>query len=90
MTDEPDEPLQVACERHGRGVAAVVCGHLLGAGPPRGLVVNSDEPGDLQAWCDACEARFQEEGGLTEAFQAFHRMSLVCEACYAEIAARHG
>lgn len=90
MSAEDDGPLYLDCARHGRGIAAVVCGHLLGEREdPRGFVVNSDVPGDHQAWCDACEARFLVEGELNEAFRAFTRMSLVCEDCYAGIRERH-
>ena len=63
---------------------------MLGDGPPRGFVENSSVPGDYQGWCGACEALFLEVGDChTERFRAFTRMSLVCEACYVEIRARH-
>lgn len=87
----PDiERLWVDCGPHGRRVAAVVCRHIIGTDcPPAGFVENSSDPHDLQAWCHACEDRFQQEGGMTEAFRAFNGMSVVCEACYAEAKARH-
>lgn len=84
------ELLHVDCDRHGRGVAAVVCGHLTcSAARGLGFVENSSVPGDLQGWCGACEAKFLEEGELTEVFRAFHRMALVCETCYGGIRARN-
>jgi hypothetical protein len=52
--------------------------------PPVGFVENSDDPNDLQAWCNACEAKFQAEGEMTEAFRKFNGMTLVCVTCYAE------
>jgi len=87
----PDaEPLRVDCAPHGQRVAAVVCCHMIGADrPPAGFVENSSDPNDLQAWCHACEDRFQQEGGMTEAFRAFNGMSVVCVVCYDEAKARH-
>ena len=88
MTDEG--PLYVDCDRHGRGIAAVVCRHLCDReSPPRGFIENSSEPGDLQAWCYDCETMFEQEGEMNEAFRQFNDMALVCEACYAEIRERH-
>ncbi len=88
MTD--DAPLIVDCDVHGKGVAAVVCRHLCTEkAVPLGFVENSDTPGDRQAWCDQCEAFFLEQGDLTEEFQAFNDMALVCEACYEIIRNKH-
>ena len=88
MSDE--DPIYVDCEKHGRGIAAVVCRHLCTRdADPSGFIENSSEPGDLQAWCYQCENMFEKEGEMTEAFRKFNDMALVCEACYAEIRARH-
>ena len=57
--------------------------------PAVGVVENNDDPNDLQAWCFACEEKYQEEGDLTEAFREFNDMALVCVVCYAEIKERH-
>jgi hypothetical protein len=56
---------------------------------PVGFVENSDDPKDLQAWCHACEAKWQEEGDMTEAFREFNGMILICVSCYAEAKSRH-
>lgn len=82
--------LYVDCDKHGRGIAAVVCRHLCDdqATSP-GFVENSSEPGDKQAWCLECEALFLEEGELTETFRKFNDMALVCEACYEIIRSRN-
>jgi hypothetical protein len=88
MSDE--EPIFVNCEKHGRGVAAVVCRHLCNSPQnPAGFIENSSEPGDLQAWCFRCEEMFEEEGEMSEAFRKFNDMALVCESCYAEIREKH-
>jgi hypothetical protein len=80
----------VECEEHGRQVAAVVCRHLINAKDRVvGFVENSDDPNDLQAWCDACEALFLQEGELTETFRAFCDMGVVCTDCYNTYKARH-
>ncbi len=83
-------PLPIQC-RHGTGVAAVVCTHLLRTVPPAvGFVENSSDPNDLQAWCDACEALFVAESEMSPEFLRFNGMSVVCTTCYAEMRARHG
>lgn len=84
------KPLTVNCGSHGERNATVVCQHLLKPNRiPAGFVENSDDPSDLQAWCHACEASFQAEGGMSETFRAFNRMSIVCVACYAEAKENH-
>lgn len=83
-------PLLVACGLHGKRVAAVVCQHLLeSGGPPKGVVENSVDPNDLQAWCYACEEKFQEEAGITEAFMQFNRFAVVCIVCFADVKLRN-
>lgn len=82
--------LTVECDEHGHQVAAVVCRHMINAKDRIvGFVENSDDPNDLQAWCDACEAQFLEEGELTETFRAFCDMGVVCTDCYNTYKARH-
>ena len=86
----PTEPLLINCGSHGDRISAVVCRHMLETLEPAvGVVENNDDPNDLQAWCFACEEKYQEEGDLTEAFREFNDMALVCVVCYAEIKERH-
>jgi len=54
-----------------------------------GFVENSADPGDLQAWCDDCEAMFLEEDDKTPRFEEFNDRVIVCDFCYAEMKARH-
>lgn len=90
QNDASDAVLMVDCGDHGRRVAAVVCRHMLEReGPPRGVIENSDDPDDLQAWCYDCEEKFMEEDGMTDAFKAFNDMAIVCVQCYAEAVDRH-
>ena len=85
-----DPPPRIDCDTHGRSIAAVVCCHMLQASDRVvGFVENSADPDDLQAWCDACEALFLQEGGLTDAFRRFNDMKVVCSECYAALEARH-
>jgi hypothetical protein len=80
----------VTCEVHGVRVPAVVCCHLLDATEtPIGFIENSSAPDDLQAWCDRCEEVFRRERALTDAFQAFHGLTVVCHLCYAALKAKH-
>jgi hypothetical protein len=89
MSDEA-EPLMVDCGPHGKRVAAIVCGHVLGPPTERlGFVENSSDPNDLQGWCSACEDAFLREGAMTEAFLAFNQAAVVCVDCYARFKAWH-
>jgi hypothetical protein len=54
-----------------------------------GFVENSSEPNDLQAWCDACEAMYQQEGEITEAFEKYCDAGVVCSDCYQLFKLRH-
>ena len=84
------EPLMLDCGPHGERVAAVVCKHMLKSDTaPLGVVENSDDPNDLQAWCYLCEERYEQEGGMTDAFRKFNGMTLVCVACYGDAKLRH-
>ena len=84
------KPLWLDCGAHGKRLATVVCKHMVGVDlPAAGFVENSDDPSDLQAWCHACEVKWQEEGDMTEAFRAFNGMTLVCVDCYADAKAKH-
>lgn len=90
MDDSEGDVLMVNCADHGRRVAAVICRHMLATdGPARGVIENSDDPDDLQAWCYDCEEKFMEEDGMTEAFREFNDLAIVCVQCYAEAVARH-
>ena len=85
-----DDSLEIDCECHGKGVAAVVCGHLVNnTGAALGFIENSSIPGDFQGWCYACEYVFSQEQDKTDAFTAFTQMSMVCEQCYGNIKIHH-
>lgn len=84
-----DDALWISCPRHGRGRCAVVCTHQLETKThPVGFVDNS-APGDLQAWCHACEKLFLAEGGMTDAFLAFNHARVVCISCFDHVRERH-
>ena len=84
------DPIIIGCGEHGERVSAVVCKHMLRGQPaPAGVVENSNDPHDLQAWCYLCEDKFQQEGDMTEAFREFNGMAIVCVVCYDEIKAHH-
>lgn len=90
--NDDDAPLTISCDAHGEcRTGAVVCRHLLVEKTrPIGFVENSSDPDDLQAWCFDCEAMFEREDGMTDAFRAFNDMVIVCADCYKGIRARHG
>jgi hypothetical protein len=89
MTTSSD-PTTVTCQHHGERVAAVVCRHHIEVRErPVGFVENSDDPNDLQAWCDNCEHVFFREGGMTDEFRSFNDFAVVCIDCYADLQATH-
>lgn len=84
------DPLILNCGTHGERVSAVVCKHMLHDEPaPAGFIENSCDPHDLQAWCHRCEEKFEQEGGMTDAFKAFNDMAVVCVDCYEDAKERH-
>jgi hypothetical protein len=79
----------VNCDEHGRQIGAIVCRHVINAqNQVVGFVESSDDPEDLQAWCDACEAMYLREGEFTEAFEQFCDAGVVCTDCYKILKAR--
>lgn len=77
------ETIFVDC-KHGKGIASIVCEHLINATKPIGFIENSSVPNDLQGWCFACEYYFKQEGGMTEKFKTFNSAKVVCSDCYIE------
>ena len=68
--------LYVDCDKHGRGVAAIVCRHLCNEKITSiGFIENSSEPGDKQDWCLECEEYSIEQGEMTDAFNEFNDMA---------------
>src|SRR4030095_2637238 len=85
----PGPPL-INCSSHGEQVAAIVCRHHLEVRDHAvGFVENSDDPDDLQAWCDDCEEFFLREGDKTEEFRRFNDFAVVCVDCYVRLRATH-
>lgn len=83
-------PMVISCGSHGERVAAVVCRHHLEVRDRVvGFVENSDDPNDLQAWCNDCEDLFLREGDKTETFIEFNNFAVVCVDCYACLKASH-
>lgn len=75
----------VECAEHGSQAAAIVCRHLPeGQGVGFNQVCAPDEPDCLfpDAWCDACEAVLEREGGWNERAQSFADLRLLCSDCY--------
>lgn len=80
--------LEISC-KHGKGIAAVICSHMLESESALGFIENSSVPGDLQAWCGKCEKMFLEEGEMNQKFREFNGAKLVCETCYHEFKQIH-
>lgn len=83
MTLEDDDSIE--CQEHGVRARTFVCQHLV-SGSDLGFhfEVSEDEP-DIawpDAWCDACDAVLEAEGGWTEEAEEAAGVSVVCDFCY--------
>lgn len=84
----------VTCASHGTARAAFVCQHLnkdtyTGFHEPFESDPLIEQEDDLQAWCDECEKKRQEEGEWNEVSEAFAKIRLVCEHCFFEMKRRN-
>lgn len=62
---------------------ALICSHLL---MNQYLNLNfPDNIDDGEAWCDACEAMLQKEGGWTEKLLKFANLKPYCKWCFDEM-----
>lgn len=80
--------VDIDCQ-HGKGVASIVCYHLLDKNHPLGFIENSSDLNDLQGWCYDCEKQFLKEGEMTDMFLKYSNATVVCETCYSELKAYH-
>ncbi|QEC67336.1 hypothetical protein FRZ67_08520 [Panacibacter ginsenosidivorans] len=80
--------LEIDCA-HGKGIASIVCCHLLNSVDSVGFIENNSDPDNLQAWCYACEFFFQQEEEMSEEFKNFNNAKVVCEKCYEELKNTH-
>ncbi len=84
----------IDCEDHGKQKAAYVCQHIvmtLDDGQARGFVWTRDEDGAINAYCDACDAALEKNGGeWTPELEAASDMGMLCEMCTAQAARING
>ena len=89
MTESTSTPTPIVattelhCDTHGPSVSAYLCAHLLlqpvqtwHCNPP-----TAEEPCP-DAWCDACERLFLQEGEWNEKNEGQVNIRLVCQHCY--------
>lgn len=82
--------MMINCDDHGDRPSAIVCRHHLDVlDRAVGFVENSDDPDDLQAWCDDCESLFLSEEDKTKKFLDFNDAAVVCVDCYVRLKSRH-
>ncbi len=75
----------IKCAEHGDRVGTFVCQHLAqGRGVGFHYGYGDDEPDAMfpDAWCDACEAMLDEEGGWNEHTEGAAGIQLLCAGCY--------
>jgi len=82
----------INCERHGESQPAFVCCHLVrdsfGLGFNRNPPIDEDPFPD--AWCDKCEAVFQQHGGeWTAEGMKLADIKYICSNCYEQIRVRN-
>ena len=79
---------EIQCSKHGSSKSTFVCTHLVNG---KGLGFNygyePDEPDALypDAWCDACEAVWEEEGEWNDWSQAHADIKMLCSGCYQDL-----
>jgi hypothetical protein len=62
-TKSRGHPMMISCGAHGERISAIVCRHHLDVRDRAvGFVENTDDPDDMQAWCDDCEDLVLREG----------------------------
>ena len=83
-----DNIIEIDC-KHGKGIAAIVCSHLLVKKQSLGFIENTSDPNDLQGWCYNCEKLFLKEGEMSDVFLKFSDAAVVCNLCYSELKAYH-
>jgi hypothetical protein len=80
---------QIECSSHGVGYEAFVCEHLM-SNPAQ--IWFSDDPTEENqwpdAWCAACEALYEEQGGWNEKNEPKLKVRLVCHRCYHSLRAQ--
>jgi len=77
--------MPVQCELHSETPATFVCVHLR-SGVACGFHWSDEDPEDPwpDAWCDRCEAKFEEEGELEAS-----DLCVVCTGCYETVRGRN-
>lgn len=84
------EPMVISCDLHGRQASAIICTHMgKGQLALAGFIENTDDPHNLRAWCQQCDDKFMEKGGMTEALKAFNDMRTICVTCHLKARQRH-
>ena len=74
------------CSLHKKEATAIVCIHLVCVECEHvGFNVPGDTENDLQAWCDQCEVKLNEEGGWTDAMEEFADLRPCCAGCFVAI-----
>ncbi len=88
-----DDSRKVNCGKHGQVGPAFICTHLAEEGWTRYVGFNqapvdphNRQWGDLNAWCTECERVLARCGEWDDESEAFAKITLTCEVCFAKIA----
>ncbi len=84
----------IDCVTHGRVPASFVCSHILvslSSLEPTGCIWVRDQDGCINAYCDACGDKLEEEGSeWNDAAEEFAKIRLICEGCFEKAARING
>ena len=81
--DNKEVRYSIKCSHHTKGFATFICEHLERTPQQKWYSNPPDEEDEWpDAWCAACEALFQEEGGWNEANESRREIVAVCHHCY--------
>jgi len=83
------EPKKVECPDHGPGFAAYACEHLVSHPTQLWFSREADEEHRWpDAWCEVCDAVFQEQGEWNERNESKIKITLLCHHCYERLRSR--
>lgn len=92
MGDPLNKDSRMDCPRHGLRWPTFICRHLQ-HGEGLGFKQPDDPPDPdwpfQNAWCDACEEFWAEEGEWNDRSEGFAGIMAICEECFEEIKARN-
>ncbi|HWA89999.1 MAG TPA: hypothetical protein VG889_08195 [Rhizomicrobium sp.] len=84
---------RIRCAVHGEGDTVFVCDHTLKSlrdNAPRGLYQWQNEDGNVNAWCDECNARMERSAANGNPVPLKFNIETLCPVCFEGIRRLNG